>query len=95
MQETNDFNPDFFSITQMVANYVKYVIKKEPRSALDDKLGDIQEGMTLLAFVNNQVDKDFYKRTIEGLDKLKHIKDPDAARAPPPEENKEEPRAPI
>ena len=68
MLQTNDFSSDYFSLATLLNNFVTFVLKKKERSSLvDDKLGEIKEGMTLIEFINNQVDKEFYLRTVQKI----------------------------
>lgn len=74
METKNDFDPDFFSLSTFITKFVRFVLKKEDASSLAEDLGDVKEGMTLVEFINNQIDKDFYFRTIQKLHKKTPIK---------------------
>lgn len=57
---------DLFELAALGMRFVDDVIlKKERSSILGDKLGDVWENMSFMDMIKNQVDKDFYIRTIQ------------------------------
>lgn len=90
MEQKNDFDPDFFSLSLFITKFVRFVLKKEDVSSLAEDLGEINEGMSLVEFINNQIDKDFYYRAIKKLHEKSPIKSIEQARKKEEEKKREE-----
>ncbi len=59
---------DLFDLAELCNYFVKYVVKKQAKSSLDDsKFGEVFDGMGLWDFVDNQKDTQFYVKTLKAL----------------------------
>lgn len=57
---------DLFDLASIGQKFVDFVIQKKDRSTImNDNMGDIWDGMTLKDLINNQVDKEYYIRTLQ------------------------------